>query len=93
MLLQDVAQNLLKGLGETKNKFQDYLKISNENSFFVKKIDPSEVTKLLENSNVNKAADVYGLPTKLVKLAKGFFTEPLTKIFNESFNRVVSRYT
>ena len=75
------AHNLLKGLGETNYKFQDYVKNPNENSLFFKKIDPGEVKKLLENIIVNKATDVYGLSPKLVKLAKNFITEPLTKIF------------
>ena len=75
------AHNLQKGLGETNYKFQDYVKNPNENSLFFKKIDPGEVKKLLENIIVNKATDVYGLSPKLVKLAKNFITEPLTKIF------------
>ena len=35
--LINVAQNLLKDIGESNNKFQDYLKNPNENSFFLKK--------------------------------------------------------
>ena len=44
-----------------------------------------KLKKLLENNNVNKVTDVYGLPPKLVKLAKGFFAKPLTEMFHESF--------
>ena len=35
----NVAENLLKDLGKTNKKFQNYLKNSNENSFFLKEIE------------------------------------------------------
>ena len=40
------VRKLLKGLGDTNNKFWDYLKISNEKTFFLKEIDPGEVKNL-----------------------------------------------
>ena len=39
----NVAQNLLKDLGESSNKFKNYLKKQNENSFFLKEIEPDEI--------------------------------------------------
>ena len=41
--LINVAQNLLKDLEESNNKFQDYIKNPNENSFFLKEIEPDEI--------------------------------------------------
>ena len=38
----NIAQNLLKGLGEANNKFQYYLKNQNKNSFFLKETEPVE---------------------------------------------------
>ena len=39
----NAEQNLLKELGESNNKFQDYLANPNENSFFLKEIEPDEI--------------------------------------------------
>ena len=36
----NVAQNLLKDLEGSNNKFQNYLKDPNENGFFLKEIEP-----------------------------------------------------
>ena len=35
----------MESLGETNNKFQDYLKNQNKNSFFLKEIEPVEEGK------------------------------------------------
>ena len=37
------AQNLLQDLGENNDEFQDYIKSTNENSFFLKETEPDEV--------------------------------------------------
>ena len=39
-----------KGLGESNNKFQDYLKNLNENSFFFKEIEPDEIYGIIKIS-------------------------------------------
>ena len=39
----NVAQNLPKDLEESSNKFKNYLKNPNENSFFLKEIEPDEI--------------------------------------------------
>ena len=39
----NVAQNLLKDLGESNNKFQDYLKNPNKNIFFLKEIELDKI--------------------------------------------------
>ena len=39
----NVAENLLKDLGDTNNQFQDYLKNLNEHSLFLKETEPEEV--------------------------------------------------
>ena len=39
----NIAQNLLRKLGEPNNKFQDYLKDPNAHSFFPKEITRAEV--------------------------------------------------
>ena len=53
----NVCQNLLKGLGETNNQFQDYLKNPNEHSCFLRETTPSEVAGILKNFDTKKASD------------------------------------
>ena len=55
----NVAQNLLKDLGDTNNQFQDYLKNLNEYSLFLKETEPEEVFKILRELNAKKDTDVH----------------------------------
>ena len=41
--LVPVAQNLVDGIGQTANKFQDYLKNLNKHSMFLKEVEPGEI--------------------------------------------------
>ena len=50
----NVAQNLLKELGDTNNQFQDYLKNPNEHSFFLKENVAQEFFKILRELNAEK---------------------------------------
>ena len=60
------AQNLLKDLGESNSKIQDYLKDPNENSFFLKEIEPGEIYKLHQKLNINKRSDIYVISPKVI---------------------------
>ena len=81
----NVAQNLLKDLGESNNEFQYYLKNPNKHSFFLKEVDPEEVHKLLLKINAKKSSDIFGIYPKLIKLSAEFIKGHLSLIFNESF--------
>ena len=78
----NVAKNLLKDIGESNNKFQDFLKNPNEHSFSINETDPIEVYDLLDKINVNKAADIYGIPPKLVEMTARKLKNNLILIFN-----------
>ena len=45
----NVAQNLIKEMGESNTEFQDYLKNPNEHSFFLNETTPDETDKHLKN--------------------------------------------
>ena len=45
----NVAQNLIKEMGESNTEFQDYLKNPNEHSFFLNETTPDEIDKHLKN--------------------------------------------
>ena len=57
----NVAQSLLKDLGESNNEFQDYLKNPNNHSFFLKEIDSEKVHKLLLKIDTEKSSDIFGI--------------------------------
>ena len=44
----NIAKNLLKNIGESNKKFQDFLKNPNDNRFFINETDPIEVSHLLD---------------------------------------------
>ena len=79
----NVAQNLLKDLGESK--FQDYLKNPDKNIFFLKEIELDKIYKLLQEVNIKKASDIYGISPKVIKVSAEKIKEPLALIFNMSF--------
>ena len=54
-------------MGETNNKFQDYLKNPNKHNLFMKETDAKEVNKCLNNVDMKKANDIYGISLKLTK--------------------------
>ena len=48
----NIANNLLKDLGEPNTKFQDYLKNPNANSLFLKEIEPFLARALIIDINI-----------------------------------------
>ena len=78
----NVPQNLLRELG---NKFQDCLKDSNTDTFYLKETTPAEAQKLLNNTNIRKASDIYGISPKLVKLSSKYIKKWLSQIFTAPF--------
>ena len=64
------AKKLLKNMGETNSKIQDYLKNPNEHNLLMKETDPEEeeVNKYLNNLDMKKANDIYGISPKLIKI-------------------------
>ena len=57
----NVAGNLLKNLGESPTKFQDYLKNPNEHSIFLAETDPDEIEEIILKLDTTKSGDM-GLP-------------------------------
>ena len=82
----NIAQKLVDGLGETNSKIQDYLKNPSKNSFFIKEIEPHEVSKLIAKLDETKSSDIYGISPKLIKIASPHIANYLTIIFNKSIN-------
>ena len=81
----NVAQNLIKEMGETNTEFQDYLKNPNEHSFFINETTPDEIDKYLKKLDIKKASDLYGISPFLVKTSSEKIKNQLSIIFNLSF--------
>ena len=77
----NVAKNLLKDLGKTPTKYQDYLRNPNEHSMYFNETDPGEVTKIITNLDITKAGDLHGITPKLIKCAPSIASN-LSIIFN-----------
>ena len=83
-----VAQNDVDDIGETTNKFQDYLKNVNEHNVLLKEVGPGEIKKIISNLDIKKAGDIFDITPKLLKAASDKFIEPLTFLFNETIKKV-----
>ena len=55
-------------MGETNNKFQGCLKNPKKHNLFMKETEPKEVNKYLNNLDMKKAYDIYGICPKLIKI-------------------------
>ena len=80
-----IADNLVSKLGNSNNKYQDYLKNPNVHSLFLNEIEPDEVLSLLQKLNPNKSADYFGISPKFLKISAEHIYQPLTYIYNLSF--------
>ena len=78
----NVANNLLKNLGESPNKFQDYLQNPNEHSIYFGETDPGEIIEIISKLDTSKSGDIHGVTPKLVKWAPGMATN-LSIIYNK----------
>ena len=55
-------------MGETNKKFQGCLKNPNKHNQFMKETEPKEVNKYLNNLDMKKANDIYGICRKLIMI-------------------------
>ena len=80
-----VASKLVQKLPKPNTKFQDYLKNPNKHSIYLNEIEPGEVHELLSKLDISKSGDTYNITPKLLKIAANALCNPLTRIFNKSF--------
>ena len=83
----NVADNLAKKIPKPNTKYQDYLRNPNEHSIYLQETTPDEVGKIIDKLDPNKAADIYGISTKLVKDGGEAMTEIITLLFNMSISQ------
>ena len=71
----NIAENLSKQIKKPNTKFQDYLNNPNMHSLFLKETTPHEIDLFISNLDQNKGSDIYGISTKLIKLAATIFNK------------------
>ena len=81
----NVAQNLVSKMGNTNHSFHEFLDEPVANNFFLSEISTDEIESFIDQLNIYKCADVFGISPKFVKLSKPFIVEPLKTLFNMSF--------
>ena len=79
-----VAEKLTIKIGQTNNKYQDYLKNPNEHSMYLTEIEPDEIKIQIKNLNSKKASDFFGISANFLKFADDKIIQPLTFLFNAS---------
>ena len=82
-----VADNLASKIPKPNTKYQDFLKNPNVHSFYLMEIEPHEIDELIRDLGLNKAGDIYGNTSNIVKLGGPVLTQILTLLFNKSFDQ------
>ena len=80
-----IGKNLQKSTPPTKRQFSDYLKDSNQNSFFIQPTTAEEVKDVIMTLMSNKSTGPNSIPTFLLKHTRNTVSLPLSKLINKSF--------
>ena len=80
----NVADKLAAKIPKPNTKFQDYLKNPNEHSIYLKETTPAEVDDIIKGLDANKAADLYGISTKVIIMGGQVISEIISLLFNMS---------
>ena len=86
----NVADKLAEKIPKSNTKFQDYLNNPNEHSIYLKETTPAEVDKLISGLESNKAPDLYGMSSKIVKMGGFIFsTCQLSMVDSQTFFKML----
>ena len=80
----NIGPTLAKDINDSNVNCTQYTSCSPSNSFLLMPVTESQVMTLLSNLSENKAC--IEIPNKLIKLASGPLSIPLTKLYNESIS-------
>ena len=83
----NVADNLANKIPKPNTKYQDFLKNPNVHSIYLSEVEPHEIDDLIKDLGLNKAGDIYGNTSNIVKLGGPVLTQILTLLFNKSFEQ------
>ena len=83
----NVVGKLAKDIPNHNSKYQDFLKNPNEHSIFLNETTQYEIEDIINAFGVNKACDIYGISTKLVKMGGPAIARIIAVLFNKSLNQ------
>ena len=75
-----------KKIGQTNNKYQDYLKNPNKHSMYLTEIEPDEIRIQIQILNSKKTSDIFRISANFLKFAGDKIIQLLTFLFNESIS-------
>ena len=81
----NVSKKITSTIPRTRKSPLDYLKHSNDKSFFLSSVAPEEVECLINSLQDGKAAGPYSIPVKLLKIISHQISIPFCMIINDSF--------
>ena len=64
-----VTEKLTEKIGQTNNKYQDYLKNPNEHSMHRTEIESDEIRTQIQNLNSKKISDIFRIAANFLKFA------------------------
>ncbi len=82
----NIGKNLADKIPTSSKCYKDYLGTALDKSMYLFPTSVEEVTKIMLNLNVRKTSGPNCIPTKIVKACHQQLADPLTKIFNKSFD-------
>ena len=80
-----IGKNLQKRIPPTKRQFSDYLKDSNQNSFFIQPTTAEELKDIILTLMSSKSTGPNRIPTFLLKQTRNTVSLPLAKLISKSF--------
>lgn len=81
-----IADNLLKKLKRADKKFTDYMNNPTVQCMFLNAVSPEEVSDLINELDIHKSPDIFGISSHFIKVLSPKITLVLTNLFNESFS-------
>ena len=80
----NVSKKITSAMPRTRKSPLDYLKHSNDKSFFLCLVGPEEVECLINSLQDGKAVGPYSIPVKLLKIISHQISIPFCMIINDS---------
>ena len=80
-----IAQKIKNNIKQSNKCFSDFLNSPNTKSFFISPTNKDEVSDTIKKLNNNKSVGPMSIPSTILKEIAPTISEPLSKIFNLSF--------
>ena len=82
----NVAKNTRSKIPYSSKHFSEFLKNSNNKTFFISPTDENEIISCISSLNSSKSSGPHSIPIKILQLIKKDIAQPLSQIINLSFS-------